>query len=85
MPPYSPDSLACRWNCSADLVRAMCDRGDLASFRLGSRLIRIAAAEVERYECQNIESSSTETPSVSLTPTPSEDVFASRLARQIKG
>jgi hypothetical protein len=37
----------------------MCRRGELPYFRLG-KLIRIPANEVERLECQNTASSSTE-------------------------
>lgn len=48
--PFSPETLASHWGCSAEKVRIMCKRGELASFRLG-KLIRIPAAEVERYEC----------------------------------
>ncbi len=58
--------------------------GELPGFRLG-KLIRIPAAEVERYECQNTDSSSTAGDTASLTPTQSEDGFASRLVRQTEG
>lgn len=78
--PYSPETLAAHWGCSAEKIRIMCKRGELASFRLG-KLIRIPAAEVERYECQITGSSDTEESSASPSATPSEDVFASRLAR----
>jgi hypothetical protein len=37
----------------------MCRKGELPYFRLG-KLIRIPANEVERVECQNTDSSSTE-------------------------
>lgn len=48
--PFSPESLAERWDCSAEKVRQMVHRGELNGFRLG-KLIRIPAIEVERYEC----------------------------------
>jgi excisionase family DNA binding protein len=51
--PFSPETLADRWGCSAEKVRLMYRAGELAGFRLG-KLIRIPAAEVERYECQTI-------------------------------
>jgi excisionase family DNA binding protein len=57
--PYSPETLGDHWGCSAEKIRQMCRRGDLAFFRLG-KLIRIPANEVERIECQNTDSSSTE-------------------------
>lgn len=79
--PYSPETLGERWGCSAEKVRLMCRSGELPSFRLG-KLIRIPAAEVERYECL------TDTPSPFTGESgPSHsateaDAFASRLARQ---
>lgn len=48
---YSPQTLAERWSCSAQKVRAMCRSGELASFTYG-KLIRISAAEVARFEGQ---------------------------------
>lgn len=78
--PFSPETLADRWGCSAEKVRLMCRAGELASFRLG-KLIRIPAIEVEQYECRNTESSSTGENSASLTPTGNEAAFASRLGR----
>lgn len=48
--PYSVAMLAERWRCSARTIRGMIDRGELAHFRLGGRLLRIAAAEVARWE-----------------------------------
>ena len=82
--PYSPETLADRWGCSAEKVRLMYRNGELPGFRLG-KLIRIPAAEVDRYECQNTGSSDIEGGSVSPTATPNEVAFASRLARQTGG
>ena len=48
--PYSPELLADRWDCSAEKIRQMFHRGELAGFRLG-KLIRIPSIEVERFEC----------------------------------
>lgn len=78
--PFSPETLAERWGCSAEKVRLMYHAGELTGFRLG-KLIRIPAAEVERYECQNTPSPCTE----ESTPSPSareSDGFESRLVRQ---
>lgn len=63
--PYSPETLADRWGCSAEKVRLMYRNGELPGFRLG-KLIRIPAAEVERYECQNTPSPDTAESSPSL-------------------
>lgn len=79
MRPYSPETLAQHWGCSAEKVRQMCRRGELAAFRLG-KLIRIPASEVERVECQNTDSSSTEANTASLTELPGVEL---RLARMI--
>ena len=49
--PFTPETLGERWACSAEKIRLMYHAGELSGFRLG-KLIRIPAAEVERYECQ---------------------------------
>lgn len=36
--PFSPETLADRWDCSAEKVRLMCRNGELASFRLGNKM-----------------------------------------------
>src|ERR1044072_1061891 len=56
-PPFTVRALADRWECSQGVIRKIIDRGDLNAFRIGV-LIRITAAEVERYEqCQITRSS----------------------------
>jgi excisionase family DNA binding protein len=50
-PPYTPATLANRWDCSTTLVYDLLASGNLSSFRLG-RLWRIPAAAVEEYECR---------------------------------
>lgn len=83
MKPYSPETLAERWECSAEKVRLMCRDGTLASFRLG-KLIRIPATEVERIECLNTASPNTEENGQS--PSGMELTAAeSRLVRQTVG
>lgn len=47
--PYSVAQLADRWGCSGNVVRKLINQGELACFRIGT-LIRIAAAEVARFE-----------------------------------
>lgn len=79
MKPYSPQTLAERWACSPEKIRQMCRSGDLASFTLG-KLIRIPAVEVERIECQNTASSSTEGSGASPTEPLAVEL---RLARMI--
>lgn len=49
-PPFSVRRLAQRWGCSPQHVYNLIRSKKLTSFRIGG-LIRIAAAEVERFEC----------------------------------
>lgn len=79
--PFSPQTLADRWGCSAEMVRQMCRRGDLAWFPLG-KLIRIPANEVERIECRNTALSGIEDNGASLTD---DHGFELRLVRQTEG
>jgi excisionase family DNA binding protein len=44
--------LAEHWGCGTDTVYAMIRSGDLVAFKLGGRLLRIRAIEVEQYECR---------------------------------
>jgi excisionase family DNA binding protein len=48
--PFSPETLAERWGCSARHVRNLIKRGDINAFQLGGKLWRISAAEVARIE-----------------------------------
>lgn len=47
--PFTVASLAKRWACSEGAVRNLIRAGRLPHFRIGT-LIRIPAADVERYE-----------------------------------
>ncbi|WP_373287473.1 helix-turn-helix domain-containing protein [Neptunicoccus cionae] len=47
--PFTPESLAKRWDVSATTVRNMCLRNELVHFRLG-HLYRIPATAVEEVE-----------------------------------
>lgn len=84
--PFSPETLAERWGCSADKVRRMYRAGQIEGFKIG-KLIRFSAAAVEQFECQNsANDQNTELPptgdrSLLSSQTPSEDAFGSRLAR----
>ncbi|TDK51718.1 hypothetical protein E1832_02660 [Antarcticimicrobium luteum] len=53
--PFTPDSLAARWDCSAETVRQLVHRRELRGFRVG-RMIRIPADAAEEYECQTSQS-----------------------------
>ena len=47
--PYTPITLAERWDCSSQHIRDLIDEGAIPCFRLG-KLIRIPAAWVDQYE-----------------------------------
>jgi excisionase family DNA binding protein len=83
--PFSPETLAERWGCSAEKVRQMFHRGELAGFRLG-KLIRIPANEVERFEAECSQTQLDTNSSNTGANTPSRSggdrlVVASRLGR----
>jgi excisionase family DNA binding protein len=73
---YTPATLAERWECSERHVRNMIASGDLPAFRLAGKLLRIRAEDVERFECQNGASPSSEDNTASHgTREPSGDVI----------
>lgn len=47
--PFSPSSLAERWQCSEQHVRNLISSGRLSGFRFG-KMYRVSADEVDRYE-----------------------------------
>lgn len=49
---YTPAQIADRWQCSERHVRNMVASGELPSFRLGEKLLRIRVADVEAFECR---------------------------------
>lgn len=56
MNPYTPESLARRWDCSPRHVRNLINRGELRAFRVGGKLIRIRVNVVEEFEtCGGLE------------------------------
>ncbi|WP_119840305.1 helix-turn-helix domain-containing protein [Pseudooceanicola algae] len=83
--PYTPDTLADRWQCSAETIRQMCHRGQLHHFRTG-RMLRIPAQVVEEYECPTLASESSEAAFASTGParTASECVVSLRHAPERK-
>jgi excisionase family DNA binding protein len=86
--PFTPETLAKRWSCSAEKVRQMIHRGELAAFSLG-KLFRIPVTEVERYECANLRPVQNTNSSVTVENMQSRSVSESsvvdiRLARMTK-
>ncbi|OQW71093.1 MAG: hypothetical protein BVN33_16685 [Proteobacteria bacterium ST_bin13] len=86
--PFTPETLADRWGCSAEHIRRMYHDGEIAAFRLG-KLIRITAMEVERIECQTpdqtLNMKSSNTAENSPSPLATERLAADfRLARMTR-
>jgi excisionase family DNA binding protein len=72
-PAYSPRTLAERWECSDSLVRKLIKEGKLTAFTFGN-LVRIKAAEVDRYEGVSRPQQNPEpTKQESARPSPRED------------
>ena len=80
--PFTPETLAERWGCSAEKVRLMFHDGELVGFRLG-KLIRIPAIEVERYECARL-SQTLNTSSSSIGENTQSRLDAERTAADIR-
>lgn len=76
MKPFTPETLAERWSCSARMVRKMLAKGSLLGFKIGTQW-RISAHEVDRYECA---SAGIEVPS-SSSGTKTDADSAAHLAR----
>ncbi|MBX7488847.1 helix-turn-helix domain-containing protein [Qipengyuania sp. GH25] len=78
--PYSPATLAARWECSTTLIYDLLNAGTLKGFRIG-KLWRIPTDAIEEYET----SPSTGTAATELGETPVEPAMqtgaAARLAR----
>ena len=47
---FTPETLARRWVCSARHVRNLIKVGELKAFRVGGKLLRIRAQDVEEVE-----------------------------------
>jgi excisionase family DNA binding protein len=47
---YTPSTLAKRWECSPATIYNMIERGNLAAFKVGGKLLRIKAEDVEAFE-----------------------------------
>lgn len=85
--------LAEHWGCGTDTVYTLVRSGDLPHFKLGGKLIRIRAEEVERYECRmSTPSNDTEasspshgSPMVSATDTRLERLIAHQPKRPRAG
>lgn len=87
MKPFTPESLAERWDCSAANIRLLCKQGKIEHFRIGTKY-RIRADVVERIECGNPDSQGTggDSPSSSTnTAQPNERPWVPRTRRKPSG
>lgn len=57
---FTPATLAERWACSERHVRNMIETGELPAFKLGGKLLRIRAVDVEMLECPSGQSPASE-------------------------
>ena len=76
-------TLAEHWACGTDTIYSLVRSGELAHFKLGGKLIRIRADEVERYECRTITHSQDTEKSLPSSGTRTDDATAIRLERLI--
>jgi excisionase family DNA binding protein len=72
--PFSPETLAARWDCSARSIERMCKLGKLRCFKVG-RAYRIPADAVTEYESGSMNAAS---PSHDQVPPVAETVAASK-------
>jgi excisionase family DNA binding protein len=80
---FSVATLAQHWGCGSDTVYSLIRSGDLRAFKLGGKLLRIRADEVERFECQNTACNDIEESSP-LSGTKPDDATDIRLERLIE-
>lgn len=90
--PYSVPALAERWSVSVWAIYGLLRDGRLQGFKLGGKLWRISAGEVERWENGGATGSgpigsdnSTEKPSRRGGRTPGAEGFDSKSERKLRG
>ena len=81
--PFSVVDLASRWGVSEHHIRNMLADGRLKGFRVGGRLWRISAGEVDRFECQTIDSDGSKEDSSRFGTMP-ESAIAGRLSQILR-
>lgn len=52
--PFTPETLAKRWGCTGNHIRHMVSAGELPSFRLGNKLVRIPSQAVVDIESRSV-------------------------------
>jgi excisionase family DNA binding protein len=84
-PPYTPETMAERWQCSHGTVRLLLVSGDLRGWKIGGKLWRIPVAAVEAYECQPTSNLAAEAkPGLSAGTTKLANAIADDLMQQRK-
>lgn len=84
MTVYSVATLARHWECGTDTIYSMIRSGDLQAFKVGGKLLRIRADEVERYECRTITACNDTEESSPSSSTREDDATDIRLERLIE-
>ncbi|WP_152612544.1 helix-turn-helix domain-containing protein [Leisingera sp. ANG-M7] len=72
--PFSADTLAERWGCSAESVRQLARQGAIRYFRVG-KMYRFPKSAVEEFECQTSgsDASAAASASTGTTRTPASE------------
>jgi excisionase family DNA binding protein len=81
---FSVSTLAQHWDCGTDTIYSLIKSGDLPAFKLGGKLLRIRADDVERYECRTITASNDSADNSPSSFTRAEDATDIRLERLIE-
>lgn len=79
---FDVPGLAQHWGVCTDTIYSLVRNGELQHFKLGGKLIRIRADEVERYECRQITPSNDcedNSPSLGATKQDATDIRLERL------
>ncbi|RWD14158.1 MAG: helix-turn-helix domain-containing protein [Mesorhizobium sp.] len=80
----TPKMVADLWLCSERHVRNLIATGDLPSFKLGGKLLRIRGEDVEAYECRTTGASHDSGAALPLHSTGTENVTAIHSAPVIR-
>lgn len=77
MSVLTPAEVAERWKCSEHHVRKLIAKGELRSFKLGERLLRVKSEWAEEFECRTTQSAGSEENSSLSGMTPTDGTVTS--------
>lgn len=81
---YDVVTLAEKWGCGTDTIRSLIKSGELPAFKVGGKLLRVRAEEVEQYECRQITASNDTEASSRSSGMNKDDATDIRLERLIE-